>query len=273
MERGGLDAFFDQAKLKSEAYADSTKVTARADIYRFSVPDIPFQDWALSHLPHDLGAVLDVGCGPGLYLRNLAEARRAGLILGVDLSDGMLREVQGGFASLCVADAQYLPFRSEAFDTALCMHVLYHVADISVAVAELRRVVKHGGFVLVATNGANHQRRLRELFDDVLSELAGGPAPAVLASVRRFRLEEAGEMLGTHFDSVERFDLPRELVVPDAEPVVRYLESIRSFHEARLSEAVAWEEVVKAFRGRVKGEIGEKGSFRSPIHAGVFVCR
>lgn len=273
MNPKGLDAFFDQDRLKSEAYADSRNLMARANIYSFAVPDIPFRGWALSHLPHDLGRLLDVGCGPGLYLRDIYDAGRPTRLVGVDLSAGMLKEAHSADASLAVADAQRLPFRTEIFDTALCMHVLHHVPHIPSAVAELRRVVRRGGSVLVSTNGSQHQRRLRELFDEVLVDLTGTPVPAVLSTERRFRLEEGGEILGTHFDSVERFDLPRELVVPDVEPVVRYLRSIRSLHEARLPDAVTWEQVVVAFEERVESEIGEKGAFRSPVHAGVFVCR
>lgn len=63
MEQRGLDTFYDQKRLKSEAYVDSTNLVARADIYRFAVPDIPLRDWALSHIPQNLGVVLDVGCG------------------------------------------------------------------------------------------------------------------------------------------------------------------------------------------------------------------
>lgn len=273
MEPSRLDAFFDQARLRGDAYADSTKLMARADIYRFAVPETPFPTWALSKPPRHLGDVLDVGCGPGVYLKNVGEAVRATSLVGVDLSAGMRREARGHTPSLCAADAQALPFRTDSFDTALCLHVLYHVPDIPLAVSELRRVVKPGGCVLVGTNGSRHQRTIREFFDQVVSELSEEPAEPLISPEIRFNLEEGSEVLKTQFDSVQKFELDRELVVPDTGPVVRFLESIRSPHEAWLPPGLSWDEVVEAFRLKVEAEIGEKGAFRSPILAGVFVCR
>jgi SAM-dependent methyltransferase len=272
MSDQGLEAFFDQTQLRADAYVDSKKVMARGDIYRYAVPGIPFREWALSHLPDDLGMLLDVGCGPGLYLREIADAGRATSLIGIDLSDGMLREVEAT-ASLCLADAQHLPIRTDSIDTAICMHVLYHVPDISLAVAEFRRVVKEGGHLLVATNAEDHQGAIRELFDGALRDLTGDTSPDVLASVRRFRLEIAGEILGRRFASVERFDLVQEIVVPDVEPVVRYVESIRSFHESRLPEGVGWDDVVSAVREMTKETIASEGAFRSVVHPGILVCR
>lgn len=272
MERQELDAFYNQTRLRSEAYPDSKNLVARADIYRFAVPDIPFPSWALSHLSNNLGVVLDVGCGPGFYLRKLYEAGSSSRLFGVDLSDGMLREVQSGISSLCVADAQSLPFGDNSFDTVLCMHVLYHVPNIALAVAEFRRILKPDGYLLVATNGARHQQRLREVLDEAIHDMTATSPPKKWPE-HRFDLEKGEEILGTHFDSVERFDLARELVVPEAEPVVRYLASTRSLDEERLPQGVTWDEVQQTFREIVEREIEEKRAFLSPIHAGVFVCK
>ncbi|MBW3589175.1 MAG: class I SAM-dependent methyltransferase [Actinobacteria bacterium] len=272
MERQELDSFYDQTRLRSEAYADSKNLVARADIYRFAVPDIAFPSWALSHLSNNLGVSLDVGCGPGFYLRKIYEAGSSNQLFGVDLSDGMLREVQSRIASLCVADAQSLPFGDKSFDTVLCMHVLYHVPDIALAVAEFRRVLKPDGYLLVATNGPRHQQRLREVLNEAVPDTTA-TSPAKVWPEHRFDLDKGQGILGTHFHSVERFDLARELIVPEAEPVVRYLASTRSLGEERLPEGVTWDEVQQTFRGIVEREIEEKGAFRTPIHAGVFVCK
>jgi SAM-dependent methyltransferase len=265
-------AFVDPCHLKAVAYPDSRHLTARIDIYRYAVPNTSFVDWALSHLSPNPGPVLDVGCGPGHYLTRIWERERRALI-GLDLSEGMLREIDPAGASACMGDAQAIPFRDGSFDTVLCIHVLYHIADIDLAIQELARVVKREGTVLVATNGAHHHRRLRQLFDDAISEICGETLGPVLSSDRRFRLEEASGILRNHFGSVVARDLLRELVITDVEPVIAYLNSVRSFHETRLPSGVLWDEVTANVAGRVREEIERHGAFRNPVHAGVVVCR
>lgn len=271
--RANDEKFFDQAHLVGEAYSDSRNLSSRRDVYRYQEPRVAFPDWALSHLPEDLGSVLDVGCGPGTYFEKLVRRSLEGPVIGIDLSTGMIREALRISALVCVADAQRLPFESEAFDTVICMHVLYHAPDISLAVSELRRVMKMGGRVLVATNGADHQRALRDTFDRAVMEMSNKPVVSVLSSARRFRLEEAEAILSRHFDDVERHDLRAELVFPEAEPVVQYMESIRSFHEDKLPDPIAWSDVMSRFRQKVEGTIAREGSFRTPIHPGVLLCR
>lgn len=269
----GEDAFTDRALLRTNAYADAEKFTARVGIYRYQVPNIDFGAWALDHLPQELGSVLDVGCGPGAYLARLSRSGRVGALVGVDLSEGMLRDVPPCDAMLSVADAQALPFPDASFDTVVCMHMLYHAPDIDQAVRELRRTRRRGGTVLIATNGEHHHGALRAAFDEVVTRLAGRPVRSILTSARRFRLESGADVIRPHFDYVERHDLVRELVVPDAGPVLAYLDSIRSFHEATLPPEVRWDDARTAFADRVQREIDREGAFRSATVAGVFVCR
>ncbi len=271
--KGSGTEFFDPAHLKTEEYADSRKFRARTSIYRYQHPDVDFREWALSFLPSDLGMVLDVGCGPGDYLSRVSRTERAQALVGVDLSAGLLGEIRDVDATLCVADAQALPLESESFAATLCMHMLYHVPDIDLAIGELRRVTKLGGTVLIATNGSEHQRGIRDAFDASVADLSAGKAGPVLSTERRFRLEDGSDMLRSRFASVERHDLSRELVVPEVGPVVTYLESVRSFHEAKLPKDVSWEDAVGRFSQRVQDEIDRTGSFRSSVYAGVFVCR
>src|SRR5437870_10163056 len=84
-------------------------------------------------------SVLDVGCGNGRYLGALLGRGHRGRLCGADLSPGMLRSARAnvGAAPLLVVDAQALPFGDDSFDVTLAMHMLYHVPDRSVAIAEL----------------------------------------------------------------------------------------------------------------------------------------
>jgi arsenite methyltransferase len=99
--------------------------------------------------------VLDVGCGPGFYCEELArEVGPSGLVVGVDSSAPMLalaerRCEQYANIELREADAGSLPAEDGAFDAALCVQVLEYVPDATAALAEMRRVLRPGGRVVV----------------------------------------------------------------------------------------------------------------------------
>lgn len=267
----GEQKFVEREHLVNDAYSDSVKLSARRAIYQYQTPKIRLPNWVLGHLEHPPGRVLDVGCGPGVYLEKLRDS--AGQVVGVDLSHGMVAEAQRISPDVCVADAENLPFKDSTFDTTLSIHMLYHVPGISHAVSELRRVTKTGGTVLVVTNGADHQRSLRETFDQIVQELAGPNAEPVLSTSRRFRLEEGREILHQAFDDVQRDDFNAEIEVPSVGPLIDYMESIRSFHEHKLPKSVTWERVMILFEEKVKKEIARSGTLPTSNRSGVFVCR
>jgi malonyl-CoA O-methyltransferase len=106
--------------------------------------------------------LLDVGCGTGRRLR-LAEARVA---VGVDLSVEMLRRGRAANAR-AAGDVCALPIADGAFDVAWCRLVLGHVRDLDAAYAEIGRVCRPGGDVVVtdfhpAAVAAGHRRTFRD---------------------------------------------------------------------------------------------------------------
>jgi ubiquinone/menaquinone biosynthesis C-methylase UbiE len=98
--------------------------------------------------------VLDAGCGSG----PLSEALRAkgADIVGFDVSAAMVdlaRKRLGEDADLRVADlAAPLPYDDAAFDDAVASLVLHYLEDWSGPLAELRRVLKPGGRLIVTVN-------------------------------------------------------------------------------------------------------------------------
>ncbi len=101
--------------------------------------------------------VADVGCGLGIYTAKLAEMK-AKLIIALDISLPFLESARklllsrglGSRVEFVLADAERLPFRSEAFDKVLCTEVLEHLVDPWKALKEIARVCVEGG-ILVAT--------------------------------------------------------------------------------------------------------------------------
>jgi SAM-dependent methyltransferase len=85
--------------------------------------------------------------------------------VGVDVSDAVHRRGRTDRAAPTRADVRRLPFRDGAFDGVLSTSTLDHfpdVADIEIAIAELRRVLRPGGLlVLTLDNPRNPLIRLR----------------------------------------------------------------------------------------------------------------
>ncbi|WP_435875110.1 class I SAM-dependent methyltransferase [Nonomuraea fuscirosea] len=98
--------------------------------------------------------ILDAGCGSGPLFAELRE--RGAVVTGVDASAGMLelaRRRLGDDADLRVADlAGPLPFPDETFDDVIASLVLHYLEDWGPALAELRRVLKPGGRLLVSVD-------------------------------------------------------------------------------------------------------------------------
>ncbi|MCL2789161.1 MAG: methyltransferase domain-containing protein [Desulfobulbus sp.] len=97
--------------------------------------------------------LLDAGCGTGIFTQDVLD--RGSLLTGIDLSIPMLtgaidRMRSSGFAALC-ADLCALPFADGSFDKVFSMTAIEFVADGSKVMAELDRVARRGGRVVVTT--------------------------------------------------------------------------------------------------------------------------
>jgi len=96
-----------------------------------------------------LGRLLDLGCGPGAVAARIG-ARRPGLgIFGVDRDLAVLAQARRRVTALR-ADAADLPFASTSFDAVHARLVLRHLADPARALAEMHRVLRPGGRVVVS---------------------------------------------------------------------------------------------------------------------------
>lgn len=104
--------------------------------------------------------VLDAGCGKGRFARVLAERYPGASMVGLDLAEAMLRCVPEGVHP-CGGSLTALPFRTAAFDCAYATESLEHAVDIEAAVAELCRVVRPGGRIVIIDKNAKQWGRLR----------------------------------------------------------------------------------------------------------------
>jgi SAM-dependent methyltransferase len=91
--------------------------------------------------------ILDAGCGSGATMEELAAY---GDVSGVDLSPAAVAAArERGFDDVREGSLEALPWDEATFDVASCLDVIEHLPDDRRPLAELRRVVRPGGFLLV----------------------------------------------------------------------------------------------------------------------------
>ncbi|WP_062464636.1 class I SAM-dependent methyltransferase [Demequina soli] len=142
-----------------------------ARAYAASLPDTSFeaqQDMAMvdrfaGELPPS-ATVLDAGCGAGRMLAYV-RSRVAGVTLaGVDLSARMLDEARRAdpLAELTVADIADLPYADDSVDGVLAWYSIIHTpsGDLPALAAELHRVTRPGGVVLIGFQSGTGRREI-----------------------------------------------------------------------------------------------------------------
>ena len=189
----------------------------------YQTPDIVRQRLAvLSNLSLQLGeTVLDAGCGTGLLLELLAESvGQNGKAQGIDYSNDMLAVAQSrcgdmSQVSLAQGSVEQLEFDSASFDAVTCTQVLLYVDDVKKALAEMVRVLKPGGrLVIVETDwdgailnssDADLTRRIFDAWDAAVSNpnLPRRLKPMLAAAgLSRIRVE-AVPIINTQYSDIE----------------------------------------------------------------------
>jgi malonyl-CoA O-methyltransferase len=145
-----------------------------------------------------IGSALDVGAGKGRFARVLKEQHPAAQIVCFDLALEMLRRVDGNLLT-CAGSMTTLPFATASFDGVYATESLEHAVDIEAAIAEMCRVLKPGGRLVIIDKNAEHWGKLK-----------------TPAWERWFHRAELEKLLGRHCSQVEsRFISYWEDVPPD----------------------------------------------------------
>jgi arsenite methyltransferase len=205
--------------------------------------------------------ILDAGCGPGFYVTELLDrVGPTGSVVGLDVSPQMLavaaRRCEGRTnVTFREAAVNALPLEDASFDRALSVQVLEYVADVGGALAELHRVVRPGGRVVVwdvdwttvSWHSADPTRmdRVVGAWDDHLSHPA---LPRVLAGELRGAGFQEVQVAGHTFASTD--------FTPDAYGVaaIPVVERYVAGHEA------IGPDVARAWADEQR-ELGERGAF------------
>ena len=92
-------------------------------------------------------ATLEIGCGEGRVARDLAN--RGHRVVGIDVAPMLVRAARGAHphGAYVLADASFLPFGAERFDTVVAYNSLMDIDDMPGAIREARRVLVDGGYL------------------------------------------------------------------------------------------------------------------------------
>jgi ubiquinone/menaquinone biosynthesis C-methylase UbiE len=91
--------------------------------------------------------VLEAGCGTGILLHHVANVAKEAV--GVDLSTGMMQHARSRGLNVVQGDLLNLPFEDDYFDVVYSCKVLAHVPNTERVLAELDRVTRPGGRLLL----------------------------------------------------------------------------------------------------------------------------
>jgi ubiquinone/menaquinone biosynthesis C-methylase UbiE len=119
---------------------------------------MPETTWTISLLdlkPED--QILELGFGAGRAIELVAAQAPNGHVSGIDLSQEMVRAasrrnakaIKAGQVALCHGDLSTLPFADNQFDKVFSIQTLYFWPDLPRALAEIFRVLKPGGMLVV----------------------------------------------------------------------------------------------------------------------------
>ncbi len=93
--------------------------------------------------------ILDVGCGKGRYLKNLAEDMPENQYAAVDLSEGVMEFFDSDIAEKKQGALTDIPYKDHFFDLVYACESLEHAIDIENALQEMARVTRPGGKLII----------------------------------------------------------------------------------------------------------------------------
>jgi len=135
--------------------------------------------------------ILEVGCGSGWLCQQLVAFGR---VTGTDLSNDVLVRAEGELRKVAffAGDFLELDFPSSNFDIVVSLEVLAHISDQNAFVEKIARLLRPGGYLMLATQN----RFVLERWTDV--------SPKALGQIRRWvDAKTLKRLLSRHFEIVE----------------------------------------------------------------------
>ena len=154
--------------------------------------------------PRPRERILDLATGTGWGSRVIAQRFPGAKVTGADIADQMLEYARSAATTMKLdidyqhADAEKLPFADASFDGVVSSFGVMFVGNPEAAAAELARVIKKGGRLVLATwkNDSN----LFHMFGVMKKFMTPPPQPPPPSPFEWGRYERLKELLGANFE-------------------------------------------------------------------------
>jgi len=258
--------------LRNQQYKDSQSYEHRMSLLEFSEPKLDHWQWlAQWHDFSKVKSILEVGCGPAIFWRyvNKSQLNAQQQLVLTDFSAGMLETARKNMAALHLpceikfaeANAEALNYPTAGFDAVLAHLMIYHTHSPAQAVAEITRVIKPTGWVVISTMHTYSNKRLYE----IAHELDNRIPPQTLTAT--FSPEIARELLNKHFAEVVQHEVEVSINYPDADFIISHLRVYPNVQKLNLPEGFFIE-----YRKRVEKIIAEEGKLKTRFGVAFFHC-
>jgi SAM-dependent methyltransferase len=207
-----------------------TRIRAHKEFANFDVSD--WIDEYAGRKPRH--AIFDLGCGNGNHLPiYLKHAGPGGTVAGLDREAGLIAQARAAVGPAPGLDLRVgsmddpLPYGDRTFDLCFSNFAIYNARDPRATIAELRRILKPGGeLVLIGPTLSN----ARELYD--YNERLTGKAIDEITLIRTDRLRrEILPLVREVFSNASEEVLSSQLTFPTREEFLRYFRSTMLYEE------------------------------------------
>ena len=185
--------------------------------------------------------------------------------------DAGLKQLSGAVGEVTAVNGtlQALPFAAGSFARVMANHVLYHLPDIRAALEELRRVLRPGGRIVLATNARDYNDRMRALHVEAARGLGFEPVEASLA---RFSLDDLSLVQSVFPAALVRRRVDAFVFPTAAEALEYYASGPVDWIADPPRDDGHREPLMDRVGGAIQAIIEREGVFRVPKTAGCFVA-
>lgn len=114
--------------------------------------------------------ILEIGCGGGFYSM-VASQRHPKFQISSDFTPICVKAVKANLkkngvenSEALISDALHLPFKDESFDFIICIDLIEHISDDAGLLAEVKRIIRSPGALVLATQNSYSLNYLLEAF-------------------------------------------------------------------------------------------------------------